>query len=397
VAAEPRCAHFGPCGGCDLQDVTYSGQLKLKRERLVDALHGLVPAARIQPCLAADAPDAPWGLRRKVHFVLANAAGHLRLAHHGRQSRRTVTVDECPVHAPEGNRLPQELCRALDAAGARAFPDGPLRHIVVRHLRSGAPPIVTLVVDRDENNPRVRRAVGRFLDEQRGRVSMHVNVNDADTSYIFGRQTRHVAGPKRSVERVNGLAYGISATSFFQTNVEAAELLVRLVLEGAGEARRGERAVDLYAGVGLFALQLARAGFRVLAVEENPSAIADGMASARENTIAPRQCQFVHAPVRRLESWSRHLRDERVDVLVLDPPRAGVGAGLFRDILSRTQPRRVVYVSCDPGSLVRDLAAIGSGKGRASTYDVERVDPVDMFPQTTHVEAVVKIHAKREA
>jgi 23S rRNA (uracil1939-C5)-methyltransferase len=220
---------------------------------------------------------------------------------------------------------------------------------------------------------------------------MYVNVNREETPYIFGRDTRHVAGPSRSLEQINGIDYLISATSFFQTNVDAAELLVRLVLEAAGTPRPGARAVDLFAGVGLFALQLARAGWQVLAVEENPSAISDGIASARENGLGSRRCQFLRLPVRRVEAWTRTLGNTPVDTLVLDPPRIGIGAALFRQILNRLQPRRVVYVSCDPASLASDLEALGSTHRASGRYAVESVRPVDMFPQTAHVEAVVKI------
>jgi 23S rRNA (uracil-5-)-methyltransferase RumA len=384
------CAHFGVCGGCDLQDVAYPDQLRLKRERVVDALKGIVPADRIRPCLAADIAGAPWGLRRKVHFAFSERRGHLCLAHHARGGRSLVTVRECPVHAPEGNRLAEAVRAQLDEAGVRAHPNGPLRHIVVRDLRSTWPAVVTLVVTED-GDPRVRRAVGRFLDAETRRVSVYVNVNDVDTPYVFGRETRHVAGPKRSVERVNGIDYRISATSFFQTNVDAAEILVQLVLDAAGGERRGGRAVDLYAGVGLFALQLVRAGYQVLAVEENPEAVADGMASLRDNDVPASRCRFVRSPVRRVDTWARDLPSGPIDALVLDPPRAGVGAPLLQQILERLTPKRVAYVSCDPDSLAQDLSAIRSGPRGRPHYVIESVQPVDMFPQTSHVEGVVAL------
>jgi 23S rRNA (uracil1939-C5)-methyltransferase len=377
------------CGGCDLQDVPYPQQLAQKRDRLVGLLKGLVPADRVRPTVAATGGDAPWGLRRKVHFVFTNQRGQLALAHHARGGRSLVSVRECPVHAPEGNRLAEAMRAALDSSGVRAYPQGPLRHIVVRVLRSGAAAIVTLVLT-GEGDPRVRRAVGRFLDEEPGRVSVYVNVNDEDTPYIFGRQTRHVAGPKRSVERVNGIDYRISASSFFQTNVDAAERLVEHVLDAAGPVRPDARAVDLYAGAGLFSLQLARAGFRVLAVEENPDAIDDGIASLHDNGIGPSRCRFVRSPVRRVDAWAGRLAGP-LDALVLDPPRTGVGAPLLRQIFDRLAPKRVAYVSCDPDSLARDLAIVGSSSRRPAAYGIDWVQPVDMFPETNHIEAVVAL------
>jgi 23S rRNA (uracil1939-C5)-methyltransferase len=386
---KPACVHFGTCGGCDLQDIAYDEQLRQKRQRVVVCLDGLVAADRVAPCVASSDPDAAWGFRRKAHFVFTDQSGQLALAHHAKGGRSLVRVRECPAHAPEGNRIAEALRAALDASGVKAHPQGPLRHIVVRALRSGGPAVVTLVVTRD-GDPRVRRAVGRFLDAQPGRVSIYINVNDARSSYLFGEETRHVAGPKRAVERVNGVDYLISATSFFQTNVDAAESVVKLVVEGLGRAHPGDAAVDLYAGVGLFALQLVRAGYKVLAVEENPSAVADGIASLHENGILASRCRYVRSPVRRVDAWSRNLPSGPVAALVLDPPRTGVGPALLREILTTTAPVRVAYVSCDPESLARDLAALSAARGR-SLYHVDSVIPVDMFPQTEHVETVVRM------
>jgi 23S rRNA (uracil1939-C5)-methyltransferase len=390
LLVEPACRHFGTCGGCDLQDRAYADQLILKRDRLVELLEGLVPADRVRPCLGAEVPGAPWGLRRKVHFLFVQTHKGLQLAHHARGGRRPVVVAECPVHSPEGNRLAEALRAALDDAGVKAVPQGPVRHVVVRDLRT-SPAIVTLVVDRD-GDPRVRRAVGKFIDGEHRRASVYLNVNDEDSPYIFGRETRHLAGPRRSSERVGGIDFTISATSFFQTNVDAAELLASLVVEPRDRPHRGARAVDLYAGVGLFALGLAKAGYQVLAVEENPAAIADGIASMRENQLSSARCRFVRSPVRKVDVWSRQLPPGPIDRLVLDPPRSGVGPQLLREVLAKLGPERVTYVSCDPESLAQDLTALTpTGRTRGSGYEVLSVQPVDMFPQTTHIEAVIEI------
>jgi tRNA/tmRNA/rRNA uracil-C5-methylase (TrmA/RlmC/RlmD family) len=134
----------------------------------------------------------------------------------------------------------------------------------------------------------------------------------------------------------------------------------------------------------LFALQLAAAGHRVLAVEENPAAVADGLESQRALRIGASRCRFVRESVRRVTTWSRHVRGT-VDLVVLDPPRDGVGGELLRRILETLTPRQVAYVSCDPVSLARDLEALRS-PGAALPYDIDVVEPVDMFPHTAHLE-----------
>jgi 23S rRNA (uracil1939-C5)-methyltransferase len=145
------------------------------------------------------------------------------------------------------------------------------------------------------------------------------------------------------------------------------------------------RVLDLYAGAGLFALPLARRGHQVVAVEESHAAVADGEASARLNRIPPRQCQFVSRPV---EAALASMR--AADVVVLDPPREGCAEGVIEAILGRLKPARVIYISCNPSALARDLQTASS-----FPYDIESVQPVDMFPHTAHVETVVILSRKR--
>jgi 23S rRNA (uracil1939-C5)-methyltransferase len=392
---EPRCPHFGICGGCDSQTIAYDDQRRLKRDRLVSSLEGLVSVGRIAECLdvrpAGDGPrpldDAPWQFRHKVHFVFGEDRGRLLLAHHARGGRHLVFVRECPAHVEEGNRLAEMLREALETSGLRAYPHGPLRHVIVRSFRAGTPPLVTLVLSEDEPR-RLRRAIGLFAARAGGRVSVSVNVNEADTPYLLGRETRHVAGPRRGIERIGNVEYLLSASSFFQTNVDGAEALVRWLFDRVnGSGGRRWQVVDLYAGVGLFALPLAAAGHRVLAVEENPGAVVDGLAATRRLGLSAAQCRFVQSPVRRVDAWARHTRPP-VDLLIVDPPREGVGPGLLTHVLSVLSPRHVAYISCDPTALARDLAAI-MPSGTSAGYTVDAVQPLDMFPHTTHLEAAV--------
>jgi 23S rRNA (uracil1939-C5)-methyltransferase len=407
-----HCRHFGSCGGCDILSTPYDDQLRLKRDRVVDCLRGLVALAPVGPCLDVRHPARrgapPAAFRQKVHFVFMEADGRLHLAHYSAGGRDRVSIAECPAHAEEGNRLAWALREALEQAGLRAHPHGPLRDLLVRTFRAGPPSIVTLVVT-DDAGPRLRRAVGRFLDEAGRRVSMFVSVNAADTPLVLGGRTRHIAGPRRGRERVAGIEYLLSASSFFQTNVDGADALVDWImerLEGARPSRPSPRSapwriVDLYAGVGLFALPLAQAGHRVVAVEENPDAVVDGLATLRRNGIPASRCRFVRSPVRRIETWASAARGP-VDLVILDPPREGIGAELLARVLARVAPRFVAYVSCEPASLARDLAGVVAAvaddvvpdRARAvgpdsHSYRVELVQPIDMFPHTRHVETLV--------
>jgi 23S rRNA (uracil1939-C5)-methyltransferase len=407
----PGCRHFGiderrldaqgerGCGGCSWQHIAYPEQLRLKtalvHRLLNEALRRSPP---VKPTLPGT-PGKPWGYRNKVHFVFGNAAssrrpGHLLLGHYARGSRRIVPVEECPVHADGGNRVAFAFFDAFRRAGVTAATSartgrtreaaaGVLRGIAVR-VASGGPDVMATLVVSNDRDARLRSASRRAMNTNDAPTGLHLNVHPRGDAFIFGRETRTLAGPARLREQVAGTSFLVSPTAFFQTNVHAAGLLVELVLDAIPE---GERVLDLYAGAGLFALPLARRGHTVLAVEENRAAVADGEASARLNRLAPQQCQFVARPVE-----SALATIQAAEAVVMDPPREGCGAGVIDDIFGRLRPRRVVYVSCNPEALARDLRAASSFR-----YAIQTVQPVDMFPHTAHVETVVTLERSRHS
>jgi 23S rRNA (uracil1939-C5)-methyltransferase len=173
----------------------------------------------------------------------------------------------------------------------------------------------------------------------------------------------------------------MSPTAFFQTNVDAADLLVRLVL---GAIAAETSVVDLFAGSGLFAIPLAAAGHDVVAIEENRLAVADGEAALKLNDAARSRCRFI---ARRVEAALPTIRD--AEAVVLDPPREGCSPVVIREVFRRLRPRRAVYVSCNPEALARELRPICS-----SGYRLVSLQPVDMFPHTAHIETVAVLEAR---
>ena len=402
----PRCVHFGACGGCTLQHVDYAEQLRLKRVLLDRIVRAAVPAAppprTVIPAVSA---DRPWNYRQKVHFVFGQAPhGPLVLGHYARGTRHIIPVRECPVHDERGNRLAFALRDRYDRAGIAATSfdvdppgapaalrnppaggrraSGVLKSIALRVARQTREIAATLVV-RANTDKRLRITTQTWLDSPEAPTAFHVNVHDGVDPYVFGRQTARITGPERLREEVAGLSFLVSPTAFFQTNIAAAEILVRLMLEAVPA---GARVLDLYAGAGLFALPLARAGCHVTAVEESRAAVADGLASLRLNRLPPERCRFVARPV---EAALRGVR--AADVVVLDPPRAGCSATVLREVFGRLRPERAIYVSCSPEALARDLRSITS-RG----YGVEVIQPVDMFPHTGHVETLVTISKRAD-
>jgi len=381
---EPGCSHFGICGGCAWQHIAYPEQLRLKTElvdRLVQQAVAKAPAAR--PMIAATPLDAPWRYRQKVHFVFGSSRDGLILGHYARGSRRVMPVVECPVHDERGNAVAFGLFGAYSKVGGRQGLST-LKSIAIRVSGSTDEAMATLVVT-ENSDPRLRPATRKVLAAPAAPSSFHVNVHPRGDAYIFGQETRRIAGTERLRDEAGGVTFLISPTAFFQTNVRAAEILVRLVLDAIPH---GVDVLDLYAGAGLFALPLAKRGHHVTAVEANRTAVADGEASLRVSRIPPERCRFVAKPVNAfIPGFATRLgRGKPAPVVILDPPREGCEAAVLDDVFERMRPETAVYVSCNPETLARDLERIVH-----HGYAIESMQPVDMFPHTPHVETVVKI------
>jgi 23S rRNA (uracil1939-C5)-methyltransferase len=386
----PGCRHFGPdqpeapCGGCAWQHIAYPEQLRLKSDLVTRLVRAAVPAApAARPMLATTPLDAPWGYRHKVHFVFGNTGGRqarLTMGHYARGSRRVVAVRECPVHAADGNARAFALRDACVKAGVLASDGGDrrragvLKSVAVRVARHTPERMMTVVVT-DDGDRALRGATRRALDASGAATALHVNVHPRANAFVFGDVTRRISGPERLRDEVAGVSFLVSPTAFFQTNVDAADVLVKLVSDALPA---GVPVLDLYAGAGLFALPLARAGHQVVAVEENAAAVADGEASRGLNRILPERCRFVAA---RVETALARLG--AFQTVVLDPPREGCSPAVTERLFGDRRPSRAVYVSCNPETLARDLA-VAAGYG----YQVESLQPVDMFPHTPHIETV---------
>ena len=384
----PTCRHFGsdaapgPCGGCTWQHIAYAEQLRLKTalvDRLVRAAVPRAPGAR--PTLAATPLDRPWGYRNKVHFVFASNGSTLTMGHYVRGSRRVIPVVECPVHDERGNVLAFRARDMFTAAGLQASDGarGTLRSLAIRAGCRTREIMAALIVSNDRDR-RVRAATRRLLDDTPP-TSMHLNVHAREDAFIFGPSTRLLHGSARMREEIAGASFLMSPAAFFQTNVLAAEILVRLVLDAS---RPASRVLDLYAGSGLFAIPLAADGHDVIAVEENRLAVADGEAALKLNRSAQR-CRFI---ARRVETALPTLR--AADVVVLDPPREGCSRQVLREVFGRLRPSTAVYVSCNPEALASDLRSICQ-----AGYQIGSLQPVDMFPHTAHIETVAVLERSK--
>jgi 23S rRNA (uracil1939-C5)-methyltransferase len=387
----PRCRHAGVCGGCAWQHIAYPEQLRRKSGVIESLLRRAMGdgAPRVAPAIGmavADADGMPWRFRQKAAFVFSQRGDGLVMGHFARGTHDVVPVVECPVHSERANRVAFALRDALAAASVSASgptTEGLVRHVVVRTSRDDSEAVAMQVASRDDTA--LAAPLRATLDGAERPDGLVLNLHDRPGPYLVGRESKRVAGPGHVKETSIGPAFLVSPTSFFQTNVAAAATLVRLVLE-ALPGERDLRVLDLYAGGGLFALPAALRGHRVTAVEESRKSVRDAELNRKLNGLAADRLAIVAASVERALP---HYAPEAFDAVILDPPREGCPPAVVREVFERLRPSRGILVSCNPEALARELPlAVAAG------YRVVRVQPVDMFPHTPHVEAVAVLERR---
>ncbi len=290
------------------------------------------------------------------------------MGHYALGSQRVVPIEECPVHHERGNRIAFALRDRLGRFNLAPI----LRHIIIRTTENGREASAMLVVHR--NDKALRTPIKGLLASPERPDGFFVNIHDKPGPFMVGDDTIKIDGRSHVKEVVNGVSYLVSPTAFFQTNVGAAAAIVKIVLEEIGQARR---VLDLYCGTGLFALQLARAGGSVVAIEENRSAIKDAEANVRLNRLPPERGRFIAGRVEGLAKGA-------FDAVVMGPPRQGCPPRVLSAVFEQMRPATIVYVSCNPEALAKELPVI-----LKAGYRVGRAQAVDMFPHTNHIETVM--------
>ncbi len=331
---EPRCPYFGRCGGCAYQHAGYEFQLLQKRVVFEEVLRRI---GKLTPPEVEVISGEAWEYRNRAQFHVEQG----RIGYFEHSSRRLCAIEQCPIASPGLNAALGALCRML---GEPPFP----RFVKTLELFTNESEVQLNVLATD------RPVARRFFDWCAERIP----------GFVGGALEYHAGGD----------TYRVSGGSFFQVNRFLIEALVERALEGA----EGEASVDLYAGVGLFSLALARRYGRVTAVESGGSAVRDLEVNAARAglAVAVRQASA--------ELFLLGLA-ERPDFVLADPPRTGLGKSVVRELV-RLGPPRLVIVSCDPATLARDLAALTAGG-----YRLERLTLIDLFPQTAHIETIADL------
>jgi 23S rRNA (uracil1939-C5)-methyltransferase len=386
VRVDAPCSHYPACGGCRFQDLAYEAQIQAKEAQVCDALQrigGLGKFSPGEPPLEPILPaDSPFHYRNKLEYSFTNAPEGPALGlHRAGRWDEVLPIETCWLTTEFGNAVRnavrdwarEERLKAYDQKTHEGF----LRHFVVREGRNTGQALVMLVTAPGElpDEEHFVDVLRRFPEVR----SIHWAINDRPAEVTRDLPTRLVWGEDAIEEELCGLRFRVSPNSFLQTNTSMAERLYGLAREYAGLAG-GETVYDLYCGIGTIALTMAAEALTVWGVEASEEAVACAIENAALNAIG--NAAFFAGDVgRSLEEL--HDRSGDPDVVVVDPPRAGLSGRAVRH-LGRLQPQRIVYVSCNPTTLAGNVKELVT----AWDYRLERVRPVDMFPHTPHVEAV---------
>ena len=402
---EPRCRYFGTCGGCTWQNIAYGSQLEFKRRHVADTLERLGGFASLNvpaPLAMAD----PFYYRNKMEFsfgerwrteeemaqgrpqgsapgAIADPALGLHLP--GRYDR-VLDLYECWLQSDASVRLVnlvREFCLGHNLpVFSTVTQSGYLRNLVIRESKRTGETMVNLVT-REDRPGIMEQLTERLLAAFPSLTTIVNNITERRSQVAVGELERVYHGTGTITEKIGKMTYRISANSFFQTNTDQAERLYDTALRFA-HIRAADVVYDLYSGTGTIALHIAGGAGSVIGIESVEQAVGDAWKNAEFNGV--HNCLFLHGDLKEtLLSSRRHGEPlPAPDVIIVDPPRAGMHEKVAREIVSLS-PRAIVYVSCNPSTQARDLKIICE----SGVYSIESVQPVDMFPHTQHIENVV--------
>ena len=375
----PRCAIYSDCGGCQLQHLSYEAQLTAKRLQVIDAMThiGKLPHVPVKETLGA---ASPWNYRNKMQFPVGMHRGEIVVGCFAQGSHRIIDTEDCHIQREGNNALANAVRDIVTQLHIPVYDEdtyrGVLRHIVGRVGQAGE--LMAVVVTATKELPRKKELIRMMRERLPQLVSIHQNIQTYRNNVIMGRDTLLLWGKPTISDRIGRLSFHISPRSFFQVNTAQAEVLYEQALQYA-DLYGTETVIDAYCGTGTITLFLAQKARNVYGIEIVCPAILDARKNARDNGI--KNAEFIVGDATKVMP-SLYAQGISPDVVVVDPPRAGCTPTVLKTF-ANMKPRRIVYVSCNPATLARDLTIM-----KDLGYETQEVQPVDLFPQTSHVECV---------
>lgn len=397
--ASPQCPHFGICGGCKWQHVSYQAQLRAKQQHVMDVFERIGGFKKVEVSPIIGSEDV-YFYRNKMEFSFSRQrwltpeemlrkelfAGEFGLGLHvqGRFDK-VVNIDECWLQSTTSNTIlnaVREFCRrhGLSAYSTKTH-EGYLRHLVIREGKTSGEIMVNLVTTDDR--PEIMRELTTELLARCPQITTLVNnITTRKSMVALGEEEKIYFGLGYITERLGRYTFRISANSFFQTNTKQAERLYEIV-KTMGEFGADDVVYDLYCGTGTIATYVSDSVREVVGIDVVESAIADARLNAELNGV--RNCRYVLGDLKDTLKRDTAWLSSKPAVVILDPPRSGLHPKVVQEVAA-LEPDRIIYISCNPATQARD-----AGMFREAGYEVTRLQPLDMFPHTYHVENVASL------
>ena len=373
---EPFCPLYKDCGGCQLQHLSYPAQLKWKRQQVVDAIEriGKISGVEIFDTLGM---ENPLRYRNKMQFPVGK---NLQIGCYARGSHKIIDTQSCMIQNELNDKILNSVRNVAKKFNLQPYNEdthrGFLRHVMGRVGCNGE--FMIVLVTATKNFPNEKNFVRALIKELPNVTSIQQNVQTFHNNVILGHDTKILYGKPTIHDKIGKLSFNISARSFFQVNTSQAEILYKTALNFA-ELHGHEMIIDAYCGTGTISLFMAKKARKVIGVEVVSSAIADAKKNACENNI--RNAEFIVGDV--VKVLPRIF--EPADIVIVDPPRAGCDKKVL-ETFAAMQPEKIIYVSCNPATLARDLKILYE-----LGYTTKKIQPVDMFPFTSHVESAAQL------
>lgn len=381
VRVEPNCGVYRRCGGCVYRHIDYAAELEYKRKSVEEQLRRI---GGISAEVPAPISGPAEGYRNKLLLPVGQRDGELVCGFYAAHSHSITPCDDCRLHTPDFGAVTKELLGLLK--GKKAYDEttgkGLLRHIYLRKNREGEF-CVTVIVN-GKGLPRAEDIAEALMERCPQVVSFYVNLNTARTNTVTGPDWIHIRGKQYLSESLLGKRFLMSPASFFQVNTAMTEKLYAKAAEFA-DIKEGETVFDMYCGIGTVGLCICPDSALLCGVEIVQAAIENARGNASLNGRGEDNARFFTCDAAEGFERCREAFGKSPDTVLLDPPRAGVAPSLVATLIEEA-PKKIVYISCNPATLARDIALLVGGG-----YRVEKLATVDMFPRTGHVETVVSL------
>lgn len=385
VRREPRCSSFTRCGGCNLMHMDYAAQLEYKRGLVENAFARIakIEGVHVENTIGM---DEPYHYRNKAAFPFAMVDGRMCFGFFAPRSHRLIPIDGCFIEQEPLYNVASAVHCWAEENDIQPYDEetgsGTIRHVVSRITTSGD--IMAVIVTKGRPK-KLNKLVDMLKERCEGIKSIILNRNDEDTNVIFGRSYETLWGEDTLTENLCGFEFSVSAASFLQVNPVQTECLYAQV-EAFLPEKDGFEAIDVYCGTGTISMILSKRAKHVTGIENIKPAVEDAARNAERNGAG--NADFICADA--AEALPELIeKGTRPDVIVIDPPRKGCDKAVLNAITG-SAVQRVIYVSCDPATLARDVRILVDGG-----YSIQKVQPIDMFPQTAHVETVCLLESAK--